>query len=424
MNVIAETEVAIVGAGPYGLSLAAHLKAQGVEFRIFGVPMELWRTKMPKGMRLKSEGFASNLYDPDESFTLGKFCAQHGIPYEDIGLPVALQTFCDYGLAFQKRFAPDLDERMVDAIELSPNGYILRLEDGETIRARKVVCAVGISHFHYTPPILGGLPPELVSHSSRHHALDGFKGREVAVVGAGASALDLAALLHQAGAAVQVVTRRPSIPFHHKMRLPRTFIDKLRAPMSGLGPGWRSRLCTDAPLLFHVMPQWFRLEVVLKHLGPAPGWFVREQIEGKVPIITNAELASAEAVKDRVRLQLRLRDGTNRDLVTEHVVAATGYRVDLGRLSFLTPSLRARLREVENTPVLSSHFEASVPGLYFVGVAAANNFGPMLRFAYGAGFTARRLSRHLARSAPRRASSRAFTREPEAGPALASGRRT
>jgi thioredoxin reductase len=389
-----ETEVAIIGAGPYGLALAAHLRALRVEHRIFGVPMEAWLTKMPKGMFLKSHGFASNLYEPDGAYTLERFCGLNGLPYDDYGVPVPLQTFCDYGLAFQKSFVPHVDERMVTAVARTAAGYRLRLADGEDIHARKVVCAVGISHFEYMPAVLDGLPPDLATHSSRHHLLDRFRGRDVTVIGAGASAIDLAALLHQAGAAVRVVARRSRFAFGSPMRQPRPVWQRIRAPMSGLGPGWRSRLCTDAPLLFHCMPDWFRLEIVRRHLGPSPGWFVRDQVEGRVSFLMNVDLVSAAEESGRVRLRVRDRDGAESNLVTEHVIAATGYKIDLRRLVFLD-DVRCHIRQIENTPLLTSHFESSVPGLYFTGVSAANSFGPLLRFAFGARFAARRMSQRL-----------------------------
>ena len=205
--------VAIIGAGPYGLSIAAHLRARGIEHRIFGRPMDTWLTRMPKGMRLKSEGFASSLYDPNLELTLDAYCKREGLPYADIGLPVPLETFTRYGLEFQKRFVPELEDKLVDSLSQSSAGLQLRLMDGEVCCARTVIIAVGLTHYEYMPPLFSDMPEEFVSHSSAHHALDQFQGRSVAVVGAGSSALDLAALLHQAGADVQLVARRSTIRF-------------------------------------------------------------------------------------------------------------------------------------------------------------------------------------------------------------------
>ena len=391
-------DVIVIGAGPYGLSVAAHLKARGVEYRIFGKPMETWRLHMPKGMRLKSDGFASSLYDPGEEFTLAKYCTQEGIPYAHIGPPVPLETFVSYGLAFQRRFVPEVESKMVVSIRCLFTGFEVTLEDGETVKARRVVACVGLSHYAYMPLILARFSDKFVSHSSNHSDISRFRGKKVAVVGAGASALDLAALLHQGGARVEVVARRSSIAFHTRARSPRPFIERLRNPMTGLGPGWRSFWCVHGPLLFRLFPEAFRLEVVRKHLGPGPGWFVKEEILGKVPLNLGVHINGAEVRNDQISLHLSDGSGGRRTLDSDHVIACTGYRVDLRRLTFIDSGTREKIRTVEHTPILSSNFECSVPRLYFAGVTAANTFGPLLRFAFGARFASRRISRHLAAS--------------------------
>jgi thioredoxin reductase len=396
-------DVAIIGAGPYGLSIAAHLAALGVSFRIFGRPMHTWRTQMPQGMRLKSEGFASTLYDPDSTCSLASYCSQQGLPYADVGLPIPLETFTSYGQEFQRRLVPALEDKLVVALDRTPSGFLLRLEDGDVIAARQVIVAVGISHFQYLPGVLAGLPEEFVTHSSAHHAYDRFRGREVTVIGGGSSAADVAAALVRSGASAQIVARKPVFRFHDPPGpLPRPLTERIRYPMTGLGPGWRSLFCTSAPLLFHKMPERLRLEVVRRHLGPAAGWFVKDQLVGRVPFHLGLHLDQAKVEDGRVHLQLVSESGVARTLVTDHVIAATGYKVDLRRLTFLSPEMQAGIRSVEQTPILSSTFESSIPGLYFVGIASANSLGPLARFAFGAGFTARRLSKRLANSASRK----------------------
>ncbi|MGE0224631.1 MAG: FAD-dependent oxidoreductase [Acetobacteraceae bacterium] len=396
------TDVAIVGAGPYGLSLAAHLAAAGVNLRIFGEPMQTWQEHMPEGMVLKSEGFASTLHDPQRRCTLQAYCAEHGLPYADVGLPVPLKTFCDYGNSFQQRCVPMLDRRMVTYLERSGDGFRLTLDDGETTEAHRVVVAAGIAPFWFIPPELGGLPKPLLSHSIDHHKLDGFSGKEVAIIGGGASSLDLAALMHERKAAVTVITRGDRIAWCDPPR-PRSMIDKIRWPMSGIGTGWRSLACELAPMVFHRMPAEFRVMVVRKHLGPAPGWSVREYVEQNVPIALNAIVADAREIDGRAYLRLRMQGGGTQEITTDHVIAATGFRVNLDRLAFLSLDLRARMKRVDQAPALSGQFESSIPGLYFIGTAAANSFGPLLRFAHGAGFASRRLSAHLSRLSSRSA---------------------
>jgi thioredoxin reductase len=402
-------DVVIIGAGPYGLSIAAHLKAYGVDFRIFGSPMRTWLTNMPKGMRLKSEGFASCLYDPDSTFTLGHYCREKGIPYADLGLPVPLETFSSYGVEFQRRFVPQLEDEQVMGVCRSSGGFEIHLEGGEVVAARKIVVAVGLRYFDYIPPVLSGFSEEFVTHSSRHRNLERFEGREVAVIGAGASALDLAALLHQAGAVAHLVARKPVVRFHDPpSSIPPSLMTRIRFPITGIGVGWRLYLFTSAPLAFHRLPERHRLDLVRRSLGPAPGWFVKDQVVGKVPFHLGVTIKQASVRNGRVNLELTDCAESQQTLVVDHVIAATGYKVDLRRLSLLNPDVLAGIQSVEQTPALSSNFESSIPGLYFVGTSAANAFGPLLRFAFGAGFTARRISRHLAHLASRNGSRHAM----------------
>jgi len=392
-------DVAIIGAGPYGLSIAAHLRAAGADYCIFGRPMQTWQTQILRDSHLKSDGFATNLYEPTRQFTLKHFCESHNLPYGDTVLPVPRGTFATYALAFQERFVPDLIQQDVVSLQRAGNEFLLRLENDLTFTARRVVVAVGISHFHYVPEVLQGFPAEYVSHSSQHYVVDKFAGKDVIVVGAGASAVDLAVELLPSASRVRIVARRKQIRFGNPPK-PRSLADKIRAPMSGLGPGWKSRFSTDAPLLFHFMPEQFRVEVVKRHLGPAPCWFTRDAVERKAEFVLGATPLGGKVQDGRIQLSVT-GAGTSGTLEADHVIAATGYRVDLKRLAFMPDDLLSALRKYDTSPAVSMNFESSVPGLYFVGLTAANSFGPLLRFAFGANFASRRLSGHLVRTAMR-----------------------
>ena len=291
--------------------------------------------------------------------------------------------------------------------------FVLSLGTGETARFRKVVVAAGIGRYAFVAPGLRALPAHLLSHSALCNEPATFAGKRVVVVGGGASAADCAALLSLAGAEVQIVTRRPLLSFHAPPRR-RSMLDRLRKPFTRIGPGWKSVFCTEAPLLFHAMPEAFRLEVTRRHLGPAPCWFVRDQVERAATIRGGAQVVAARAAGDRAVLELSTPDGRLL-LEADHVVAATGYRVDLRQLSMLSPSILREVRMVDNTPVLTRSFESSIPGLFFVGAASANAFGPLVRFACGADFTAKRMAATLRRRAVRRGSLVDRTR-PDKGP--------
>lgn len=393
----------IIGAGPYGLSLAAHFRRQGIPFRIFGRPMDSWRTHMPKGMLLKSDGFASNIDDPEDQFPLRKFCAQQGIAYADDGLPVRRDTFAAYGLAFQQRMVPELEDKLVASVNHTPGGFRLDLEGGETLTAQRVVMAVGITHFASVPAPLAHLPPEYLSHSFHHHDLEPFRGRKVIVLGAGSSALDLAALLRDADADVRLVARARQLKFHARpSHLPRSWWQQVRHPKSGLGPGLQSRFFAEAPGWFYHLPRSLRLAAVQTALGPSGGWFVKDKVIGRVPLLLGWTIKRADVHDGNARLQLCGDDGAEREIAAPHVIAATGYKVDMDRLMFLSPEIRSQIRVVQGSPALSPSFESSVPGLHFVGVAAAHSFGPVMRFAFGAGFAAQTVTRALVKSLARR----------------------
>jgi cation diffusion facilitator CzcD-associated flavoprotein CzcO len=391
------SNVVIVGAGPYGLSIAAHLKAKKVGFRIFGTPMQSWQVHSPKGMRLKSEGFASDIFAPKNSFPISQYCAEQGIPYADIGVPISSETFVNYGLEFQRRFVPEVEDRQIVRLERVGKTFRVWLDSGECVDTGKVVLATGLGYHTTIPGPIAQLPKAVVSHSWYCDDLDRFAGRKVVVIGAGASALDCAATLLQSKATVALLSRRKVIRFQSQpSSQPRSIKERIRWPQTGLGPGWRSMFSVHVPMVFHLLPRGVRHDFARNHLGPAPGWFVRDQVVGKVPFHTEVTVEAAEMRGERVLLHARHRDGGTEVIEADHVMAATGFDVDMRRVSFLSPEILANLRMEDHKPALSVNFESSIPGLYIVGSAAASSFGPLLRFAFGARFAADRVSRHLA----------------------------
>ncbi len=389
-------DVAIVGAGPYGLSLGAHLRAAGVPFRQFGLPMQLWREAMPRGMFLKSQGLASNLSDPSGTHTLRAFCESSGRDYADYGLPVPLETFVAYGDWFQRAEIPHLEELMVSDVTRCNGHFDLTLSDGSSALARKVVVATGVQHFAHLPGTLAALPAQVCTHSSAHDDLGVFADREVAVVGAGQSALESAALLHESGAHVTVLARASGLVWNgDPLAAQRSVRRRLREPEAPLGSGWSTWFYSTQPNLFRRLPPARRVRVARTALGPAGAYWLRQRVEGKIRTLVAHSVRWAEPEPWGVRLGLRINGGGIKEITADHVLAATGYRTDLDRLSFLDERVRSTVQTLGGSPDVGPDFQSSAPGLYFVGPAVAPTFGPVMRFVYGAAYAGRTVARSL-----------------------------
>jgi thioredoxin reductase len=393
-------DVAIVGAGPYGLSVAAHLRGAGVSYRQFGRPMHLWRDAMPRGMFLKSQGFASSLSDPGRSHTLEAFCRKTGQPYASYGLPVPLDTFVSYGQWFADELVPGVEEILVTDIVRTGNGFDLSLSDGTQATARNVVLAVGVEHFARVPALLAGLGPQWCTHPSQHTDLSVFAGQRVVVVGAGQSALESAALLHENGADVHLVARAKEVVWNGQPLDPaRPLPQRIIEPESGLGSGWSTWVYSRHPGLFRLLPERTRIYRARTALGPAGGWWLRARVEDQFPVLTGHAVSAATEQGGSIALSLRTRDGINHRMAADHVIAATGYRPDLTRLSFLGGGLRDQLSTVDGTVAVDRAYQSSVPGLYVIGPAVAPTMGPVMRFVYGSEHASTTVARQLAGSA-------------------------
>ena len=382
-------DAVVVGAGPYGLSTAAHLKGRGLNVAIFGKPLGMWRDHMPRGMNLRSQWWASNLWDPRQDLGFARFFKESA--YRE-GHPLPIDAFIDYGFWFQKRAVPDVDETLITSITQRDGVFQLRLEDGREIESRSVVMAIGLYYYAHRPEPYAGLPEALVSHSSTYSDYGRFKNREVIVVGGGQSAIEYAALLHEAGARVQVVSRREIMWLGPDRGRNRPFLERVREPSAGVAPGWKNWMLDHFPYAFYRLPQWYKDSWNSDYRSGASDW-LHARVVGKVTVREGQTVDRLSASGDRVEAVL-----SNGDVVTvDHVMLATGYRVDLNRLPMLDPSLRSRIRATQNIPELSSWFESSVPGLYFMGITSVRAFGPLFRFVAGCGAAARRVAAHVPR---------------------------
>ncbi len=382
-------DLLVVGAGPYGLSIASHAASAGLNLRVFGRPMASWRDNMPRGMFLKSEPWASNLSDPAGRWRLDVYCTEHGLTARH-AKPIPVEAFAEYGLWFARHAVPEVDERTVTRVTAGAGGFTAVTEDGEEVHARTVALAVGVMPFVEVPTALRGLHPALVTHSSHHSDLDRFRGKDVTVIGGGQAALETAALLAEQGTRVRVLARAEELRWNDvPPPWERPWWQSARSPHSGLGPGWRNWFYAERPGLFRRLPEPTRARIATTALGPAGAWWVRDRVEGVVELLPGHEVAAACAVPGGVRLDTVSRTSAPRSLETEHVIAATGFRARCDRLGLLSPELRGTLAALpDGSPEVGRSFESSHPGLFLAGLVTAAGFGPAMRFVQGASFTA------------------------------------
>ncbi|MEU7257768.1 FAD-dependent oxidoreductase [Streptomyces rimosus] len=390
------TPVAVIGAGPYGLSTAAHLRARGVPVRVFGRPMVSWREHMPAGMLLKSTPMASSIDTPQAGHSLHDFCDAVGERrYESDWDIIPVETFVRYGDWFQQRLVPDLEQVRVVSADRRAGGFEVKLDSGEQFRARAVVVATGLTGFARLPRELAAAVPDgpsptgPVSHSSQHHDLSVFAGRDVVVIGAGQSALESAVLLAENGArSVRIVARgRTAVGFG----APPDRQPKLR-PRTPFGNAWSLYAFTYYAGGFRHLPAPARRYLVRRVLGPLGAWWLRERFVGRVQVTAGRQVVRARVEDGRPVLTLRGPDGRTGELAADHVLAATGYQVDLAAMDFLGQGLRTGVAVSGGGPRLDAGFGSSVPGLYFTGLPAAASFGPVMRFVCGTEFASRRLA--------------------------------
>jgi len=382
-------DVAVVGAGPYGLSTAAHLLGRGLRVAVFGKTLEMWRDHMPKGMLLRSHWWATNLSDPRKAHGFERFCKEKKY---DNSYPLPIKTFVDYGLWFQQRAVPQVDETYVTSIERRDDRFLITLEDGRDVESQAVVMAIGLRYYANRPEPYARLPAGLVSHSSDHRDFSRFKGRDVVVVGGGQSAIEFAALLHEVGATVQVVARRRIVwlpPDRMKVRTP---LERILAPKATIAPGWGNWVLDHMPYFFYRLHQTRKDSYNAAYHSGATDW-LRNRVIGRVTLREGQTVTTVNVVDGKIAATLS--DGAT--LSADHILLATGYTVDLNKLTMIHPSLLAEIKTDTAIPILSHWFESSVPGLYFIGLTSLRAFGPLYRFVAGCGAAARRVATAVAR---------------------------
>jgi hypothetical protein len=394
-----ETEIAVIGAGPHGLGATERLRAAGREVCIIGDPMSFWDT-MPEGLWMRSRRDGSSIGDVTGPLSMEGYTEATKAVVEG---HMPLTTFIEYGLWYQRQVAPDVIRRQVVQLERNGRGFQLTFNDGTHLRAGRVLVAAGIAEFSRRPAMLRQLPTDLASHVADHGDYEQFRGRSVAIIGAGQSALESAALMHEGGAEVEVLARQPQVHYLHGDGLIKSlggFAPLFYSP-TDVGPIGISRL-VSTPEVFRRLPRPLFDVIAARAIRPAGAAWLKPRLPD-VPITTGAVVT--RAIPDGDTLDLHLSDGTQRRV--DHLLFATGYDVDIRRYPFLDRALADQIRCADGYPVLKRGLESSVPRLHFLGAPAARSFGPVMRFVAGSWFSSKAIAKTVAaqdtRRSPRRA---------------------
>ena len=361
----------IVGAGPFGLSIAAQADHLGIDHLVVGEPMGFWKHNMPEGMYLRSD--CDWHLDPTGVDTIDRYLGTLGLTRADVE-PLSLAFYLEHTHWFQEKKGIEPRQATVTSLDAAPAGsgarFVATLDNGEQILARNVALALGFEYFANVPDSLAELiPSERLSHTCDHVVFDDLIGRRCLIVGGRQSAFEWAALLADEGAAeIHLSHRHPSPAFQE-------------ADWSWVPPILEDMI--DDPGWFRNLPEEEQ-EAVNRRLW-AEGrlkvepWLEARIVNGPVSIWPETQVIGCR-LNPAGDLTIEL--DTGQELTVDHVIAATGYRVDVARIPFLNQGdLLEQIGARNGYPTLDEGFQCStVPGLFFTSMPAAQDFGPFFGF--------------------------------------------
>jgi len=368
LSVINETDLLIIGAGPFGLAIAAQAAHAGINHLIVGKPMEFWRKHMPKGMYLRS---ACDWHlDAQNEHTIERFLETQGKTSHDVE-PLGLDFYLSYVDWFQQQ--KKIQPRAVHIQRLdhssTTNHFVATTVDGDTIHARRVVLAPGFKHFtNIADELKSRLPAGRFLHTCEFTDFSESAGRRYLIIGGRQSAYEWAALLIEAGAAAVHLSHRHASPTFEEADWSwvNTAVDNMVE-----NPNWFRNL-SQAEKDAIAQRLWAEGRLKLEPwLGP------RVQNE-RVHVWPHTEVSSYRE-RENGELAVELTNGET--VVVDQIILATGYKVNIANLPVLASGNILPLLKTRNGfPELDDHFETSVPGLFITSMPAGQDFGPFFGF--------------------------------------------
>jgi len=367
---LADRPATVVGAGPYGLATAAYAQERGVNQQLLGVPMAFWKHGMPKGLILRSNKSEHISLDPSGKYTFDRYLGSED--HSDTGLhSISLDTYLDYANWFQENASLTAYPHLVQQLDLVGRLFEAQLDDGSMVRARNVVIATGLGVHKNLSELAPSLPLSRYRHTCDLGDLEYLRGQRCLILGGRQSAFEWAALIAEVGAAmVHLAYRHPTPAFDE------ADWSSLEEParQASSDRRWFRNLSSEekAESIQRLWAQG-RLKV--------EPWLESRVQKENIHLWPCATVIACEQLADGTMVA-ELDTGVTMPL--DYVVFATGYKIEVGNFSFLSRrSILPLLKAEEGYPVLDEDFQSSVPGLFFIGPAAARDFGPALSFVIG-----------------------------------------
>jgi thioredoxin reductase len=363
------TQLLIIGAGPFGLAMAAYAKAHDIDYLILGEPMEFWKSNMPKGMILRS---ACDWHlDPFNIHTIEHYLESRNQTPADVE-PLSLEFYLSYAEWFQEQKQIDVLPTRVEKLDHltgANNIFKATLEDGESITSDTVLIATGFKAFKHIPTELAQIiPTTRMSHTCDFVDFAGMNGKRCLIIGGRQSAFEWAALLHENGATTVHMSHRHETPPYEE------------SDWSWVAPMVEEMV--DNPSWFRNLPPKEKEEVTQRfwaegRLKIEPWLSSRINIES-IKIWPNSQIVACNTLASG---ELDVKLSTGDSFIVDQVILATGYKVNMKKVSLLgNESIQKKMKTLHGYPMLDDHFQSSISGLFFTSIPATQDFGPFFAF--------------------------------------------
>jgi FAD-dependent urate hydroxylase len=359
MEMVGMLDVIIIGSGPFGISIAAHAVASKLEYKLFGYPMDFWKNQMPQDMFIRTPHEFVSFSDSKEELTIQHFSEETGT---ELVTPLPRPIFVEYANWFARKAGIEFTPNLITKVTQKDGYYEVTADTGVSYDTKNIIVATGVEHYKHLPSFLNNFPAHLVSHTSGYTSFAQFKGKKVVVLGSGQSAWEAAGLLHRDGADVELVYRKEAANY--------------------AGSRENEIALRDVGDIFYQLP----LEEKKQGWGQSAGsvaHFLKPYVEGIVPQNGSVAIEKVEQVNDE-EIRLVLSNGTEK--IVNHIIAATGFHINLDKVPFFDADLLTGIEREEGYaqfPMLNESFESSLPGLYFAGPLSSHSHGPTFRFILG-----------------------------------------